>query len=386
MNENGQEMELIRSMTAVEIKLETAREELSSRNYSKVPLSRITALGVRFEPLTAALQQVLSGGEAVSGIYRVTILAGTHLAQFKGSTDFLGAALGAGRIEAQARLNPLMFSPAAVGTLLMAATLANIDKKLDAIQETQQEMLDFLKAKERSALMGDLEFLADVFNNYKYNWNSEKYKAANYIKDMDIRQSAMHSLELYRSQIQKHMEKRSIMPSDRDVKKQLEQLLDEMQNYRLALYLYGFACLVEVLLQENFEAQYLASIARSINDKALEYRELYTNVYTRVEERAKSTLQSKALGSLSAVSRAAGKTVEKMPVISKSQLDENLISAGEVLGEQSENRADSALGQLKQYSSDCVRPFVEQIRAIDRVYNSTMDILFDNENVYLGSA
>ena len=168
MNENEQGMEVTRSMTAVEIKPETAREELSSRNYSKVPLSRITALGVGFEPLTAALQQVLSGGEAVSGIYRVTIPAGTHLAQFKGSTDFLGAALGAGRIEAQARLNPLMFSPAAVGTLLMAATLANIDKKLDAIQETQQEMLDFLKAKERSALMGDLEFLADVFNNYKY--------------------------------------------------------------------------------------------------------------------------------------------------------------------------------------------------------------------------
>lgn len=386
MNENGQEMELIRSMTAVEIKPETAREELSSRNYSKVPLSRITALGVGFEPLTAALQQVLSGGEAVSGIYRVTIPAGTHLAQFNDGTGFLGAAFGAGGIEAQARLNPLMFSPAAVGTLFMAATLANIDKKLDAIQETQKEMLDFLKAKEKSALMGDLEFLADVFNNYKYNWNSEKYKTANHIKAMDIRQSAMHSLELYQSQIQKHMEKRSIMPSDRDVKKQLDQLIDEMQDYRLALYIYGFAYLVEVLLQENFDAQYLASIASSINDKALEYRELYTKVYTRVEERAKSTLQSKALGALSAVSRAAGKTVEKMPVISKSQLDENLISAGEVLGEQSENRADSALGQLKQYSSDCVRPFVEQIRAINRVYNSTMDILFDNENVYLGSA
>ena len=203
---------------------------------------------------------------------------------------------------------------------------------------------------------------------------------------MDIRQSAIHSLELYRSQIQKHMERRSIMPSDRDVKKQLEQLLDEMQDYRLALYLYGFACLVEVLLQENFKAQYLASIARSINDKALEYRDLYTNVYTRVEERAKSTLQSKALEALSAVSRAAGKTVEKVPVISKSQLDENLISAGEVLGERSENRADSALGWLTQYSSDCVRPFVEQIRAIDRVYNSPIDILFDSENVYLGSA
>ena len=385
MNEN-EKMELIRSMTAVEIKPEIAKEEISSHSYNKVPLSRIQALGVGFEPLTAALQQILSGGEAVSGIYRVTIPAGTQLGQFKQSTDFFGAAFKSGRIEAQARLNPLMFSPAAVGTLFMAATLANIDKKLDAIQETQQEMLDFLQAKEKSALMGDLEFLADVFNNYKYNWNSEKYKTANHIKAMDIRQSALHSLELYQSQIQKHMEKRSIMPSDRDVKKQLEQLIDEMQDYRLALYIYGFAYLVEVLLQENFDAQYLASIASSINDKALEYRELYTKVYTKAEERAKSTLQSKALGALSAVSRAAGKTVEKIPVISKSQLDENLINAGEVLGEHSETRTDSALGRLTEYSGDCVRPFVEQIRAIDRVYNSTMNILFDSENVYLGSA
>lgn len=385
MNEN-EKMELIRSMTAVEVKPEIAKEEIASHSYNKVPLSRIPALGVGFEPLTAALQQVLSGGEAVSGIYRVTIPAGTQLGQFKQSTDFFGAAFKSGRIEAQAHLSPLMFSPAAVGTLFMAATLANIDKKLDAIQETQQEMLDFLKAKEKSALMGDLEFLADVFNNYKYNWNSEKYKTANHIKAMDIRQSAMHSLELYQSQIQKHMEKRSIMPSDRDVKKQLEQLIDEMQDYRLALYIYGFAYLVEVLLQENFDAQYLASIASSINDKALEYRELYTKVYTKAEERAKSTLQSKALGALSAVSRTAGKTVEKIPVISKSQLDENLINAGEVLGEHSETRTDSALGRLTEYSGDCVRPFVEQIRAIDRVYNSPMNILFDSENVYLGSA
>lgn len=386
MNTDDQKLELIRSMTAVEIKPQIAKEELASRSYSKIPLSRITALGTGFEPLVAALQQVLNGGEAVSGIYQVTIPAGTHLAQFNDGTGFLGAAFGAGGLEAQARLNPLMFSPAAVGTLFMAATLAGIDKKLDAIQETQQEMLDFLKAKEKAALMGDLEFLADVFSNYKYNWNSEKYKAASHIKAMDIRQSAMHSLELYRGQIEKHMEKRSIMPSDRDVKKQLEQLREEMQNYRLALYLYGFAYLVEVLLRENFDSQNLTSIADAISGKALEYRELYTEMFTAAEERAKSTLQSKALGALSAVSRAAGKAVEKMPVISRSQLDENLISAGEALGEQSETRADGALGLLTEYSGDCVRPFVEQIRAIERVYNSPMNLLFDSENVYLGSA
>jgi hypothetical protein len=32
----------------------------------------------------------------------------------------------------------------------MAAALANIDKKLDAIQESQQEMMDFLVQKEKA--------------------------------------------------------------------------------------------------------------------------------------------------------------------------------------------------------------------------------------------
>lgn len=60
--------------------------------------------------------------------------------------------------------------------ILAAATLANIDKKLDTIQETQQEMLDFLAQKEKSELKANLNFLIDIHNNYKYNWNSEKYK------------------------------------------------------------------------------------------------------------------------------------------------------------------------------------------------------------------
>jgi hypothetical protein len=52
----------------------------------------------------------------------------------------------------------------------------SIDRKLDSIQETQQEILEFLEQKEKSRLKGNLNVLADVLNNYKYNWNNEKYK------------------------------------------------------------------------------------------------------------------------------------------------------------------------------------------------------------------
>ena len=63
--------------------------------------------------------------------------------------------------------------------IFMAAALANVEKKLDAIQDMQKEMMDFLVQKEKADLKGDLNFLFDVFNNYKYNWNNEMYKNSN---------------------------------------------------------------------------------------------------------------------------------------------------------------------------------------------------------------
>ena len=45
MNENEEKLELIRAMTAVEIRPEQAEEELAARSYEKLPLSRLMALG-----------------------------------------------------------------------------------------------------------------------------------------------------------------------------------------------------------------------------------------------------------------------------------------------------------------------------------------------------
>ena len=50
--------------------------------------------------------------------------------------------------------------------------LVNIDKKLDAIQELQQEMMDFLVQKDRAELRGNLIFLSDILNNYRFKKNN----------------------------------------------------------------------------------------------------------------------------------------------------------------------------------------------------------------------
>ena len=384
MNELSNKESLLQMITMAQIPPLGIDNEINEQTYSKLPLSRVTALGTGLEPLVATVQQITSGGQAVSGFYKVTIPAGTHLAKFKKETDFLGTALSNSNniIESQARLTPLVCNPA---MLFAAATLASIDKKLDAIQESQKEMMDFLVQKEKSSLKGDLDFLTDVFNNFKYNWNSDKYKSANHVKVLDIRQESGRRIVFYREQIKRQLGKKALLHSDRDVRKQLEQIQDELKDYQLSLYLYGFAYFLEVLLQENYDAAYLSAISEKIDSLSLQYRELYSTAYSMLEERTKSSLQAKMLSGLSAANKFAGETIAKIPVISKSQLDENLIEAGQKLGGLGEKREKDTMQQLVARQSSDVRLFIEQINAINRIYNGQMTLIFDKETLYLGS-
>lgn len=374
--------EILKAMTATELATINVQEELSVQTYSKIPLSRITALGTGLEPIATAVQQVVSQGQAVSGYYKVTIPTGTQLAQFKDGTGFLGTALGENGIAGQARLNPLACDPT---MLLVAATLANIDKKLDAIQEKQQEMLDFLVQKEKSALKADLDFLMDIYNNYKFNWNSEKYKTANHTKALDIRQESGKQIDFYREQIKKRIRKKALFHSDQDVRKQLNQVQDEFKEYQLALYIYGFAYFLEVMLQENYDTLYLEAISKKIDNMAFQYRELYSLAYSQIEGLSKTSLQSKFLSGLSTVNRVTGETIAKIPGISRSQIDETLIDAGKKIGTYEDKRIQTTMSKLVERQSSCVRPFIENINTVNKLYNEPMTLIFNNETLYLGT-
>ena len=380
--ETARKNELLKAMSATELAPLEVKNEISVQTYSKIPLSRLTALGTGFKPVVSAIQQVTSHGQATSGFYKVTIPKGTHLAQFKEKSGFLGTAVGEHGIVGQAQLNPLLCDPT---TLLAAAALANIDKKLDAIQEVQQEMLDFLAQKEKSALKADLNFLMDIQNNYKYNWNSEKYKAANHAKVLDIRQEAARQIDFYQEQIKKQLGKKALLHSDHDVQKMLEKVQGEFKEYQLALYIYGFAYFLEVVLQENYEKAYLSAIAKRIDEMAFQYREFYSLAYSQIENLSKSSLQAHLFGGLSAINKGAGTAIAKIPGINKSQIDETLIEAGERIGAYKNRRVQTTMQQLLERQSSCVRPFIDNINAVNRLYNEPVTLIFNHDTLYLGS-
>lgn len=69
--ETARKNELLKAMSATELAPLEVKNEISVQTYSKIPLSRLTALGTGFEPVASAIQQVTSHGQATSGFYNL---------------------------------------------------------------------------------------------------------------------------------------------------------------------------------------------------------------------------------------------------------------------------------------------------------------------------
>lgn len=371
---------ILQAMMNVEVPSVMAEPDLKMRNATRIPLSDLSALGVAFQPLSAAIQTAVNGSGG-SGIYFVNTM-GKQMFHAGGSTEYIGAlksstgAVGGG----QARMTALACDPT---MLFMAAALINIEKKLDTIQQTQEEILQFLEEKGRATLQGNLNVLGDVARNFKYNWKNEKYKTNKHIIVQQIKKEAEASIILYREQIGKRLNKRSLIHSDLEVRSTLKKLQAQFQDYQLALYLFAYSAFLEVMLLGNFSEGYLNNVEQSITDYSYQYRTLYTKCHDLMKDYSKSSVQAGILSGLSAASKFMGNAIAKVPVISKSQLDENLIEAGSLLGTQGEQRAVVALSGLIQTRANVTVPFVENIRVINNLYNKPVQYRIDGDSIYV---
>ena len=386
--------EAVQAMMNVEYCPTFEDAEAEENQYTKVPWGDLAALGVGFASMPAAMRTITETVTTTLGpnvFQRVDGLAMdlVHAKDMPGL--FRGVAQNGSYLDGGTLFKPLAaagavkevtvpFDPTAV---LMAAALMSINQKLDDIQEMQKEILDYLKAQDRAKLKGDLNTLADVLNNYKYNWDNIMYMTNQHIKVLDIKQDAEQSIILHRDQIGKKRGKKSFLHSDQEVQKKLQGIQSELKDYQMALYVFGFASFLEVMLLKNFKKEYLDGVVAKIEAYSLKYRELYTDCYNELESESGSSIQTALLGGVAHITKGAGDVIAKIPVISKGQLDEALIDAGERLGKTKEGKASKQMQSLVSGQTGMVKPFIDNINAVKQLYNEPLEFYFNQENLYL---
>lgn len=355
-------------------------EKRDTSGYSKLAFSDLASMGAAFLPLLQALQNAGCGSAGSSGLYWVNVPDGGHLGTLKNGSGFFGVVFSeANKLVDVASLNSVPVDP---NTLMIALAMSQINERLDRIEKIQQEMLDFLVLKEKAELRGNLNFLSDILNNYRFNWDQEIYRNSSHIKVLDIKQAAEQKIDFYRNRITTKIDKKPFFHSDMDVAGKQREIHPEFENYQLALYLYSFSSFLDVILLENYNKEFLSSVSEKIESYSIQYRELYSYCHKTLSDYAGHSIESGILSGLSGLNKAAGKIISQVPVLKDGFVDEGLIAIGDALGDVGEKKNIQALEALVEKESSNIAPFVENIDTINRLYNEPVDLLFDNETIY----
>lgn len=373
----------IKAVTNTEF-LPTVDIEAETAGYSKYFLSDIAALGTGWAAFASEFEKAVSAGKGMSGLYRVEVPGSGQLFQRKNGKGYIGSVqTEAGTVGGgQATLTPIGVDPI---TIAVAVALMNVEKKLGDIQEIQEEMKDFLEKREKSKQKGDLLFMSDILNQYKYNWDNEQFKQSRHVKVLDIRQSAEQNIVFYRSLIEKHLGKSGIIQLGPDVKRRIEKQVDLLNDYQLAIYLYAMSAFLDVILVDNYNEEYLNSVIGKIDDYSFDYRMLYTKVYERLDTEYKKSLSALALKGVELSSKGAGSLAEKIPVAKKASVDEKLQLVGERIEDAEKQKNSSAMEDLIEKQSGNVKPFVDNLMSLNSLYNEPVNVLVDGKTLYIGA-
>lgn len=364
-------------------------EELNLNEYKKIPVAELSLLEASVSsilPPFRTIAQTISFNDG-RHFYEALDKAGNPtklMYKFKDSDYLISSRHEAGKL-AQTRfrevsgqtMQSVQTIPIDPAAMMMAMVLIDVERKLDKIQETQQDILNFMKIDKLSKMEGNAVFLSDILSNYKYNWNDSIYKTNMHIKVLDIRQEAEQNISFYRKQIEAHMSK-----NDFDPKGKMSAVQTEFKNYRLSLYLYGFSSFLEIMLQENFNQEYLMSITHKIQDYGFKYRELYSSCYTRLEESKENSAKAMLPKGAAKAAKKLGDTATKSQTLEKRGIGNKLFAAQDKLEQTQAQDTASMMEKFADSKDSDVVYFVSLIGTVNEAYNQPKEMITDGEYVY----
>ena len=346
--------------------------------YERLPLDRAasvgSALGVVLE-LYKTLQKLAPAGGGET--FRAVVPAGVSAA--------LTATPGGSRLVSVLQTAPKKLTPVPVDpvSLVMAAALVAIDKRLDTVQAAQAEILDFLQAQNEAALRADLLTLSDVMQDYRFNWDNPTFCTNKHLQVQEIRRSAEKNLLLYQRQAETALAQVKKHPTDDAQRRCLADVGAGFHYYRMSVYLYAFSSFLEATLLGNYRSDYLENVRRKVETHDAQYQAFYAACYDRVAEIASSSAETQAILRFAGAQKAVGSFLGKIPGVRRGQLDEGLQAAGERLEDLETQRTEAILDAFRIHSESGAGLFLEKLKAMDRLFNDETEYILDGENLFV---
>lgn len=375
------------------------RDELLLEKSTRISVSEIAMLGVAaFTPVLDVIQQITENTlTTVADMPLFTVdMRGYSgdLAALHDGSGYLSSVIGEhGGVIGQAAFVPVDTDTVAAVThstvalnpalILGAAMMLSINHKLDMIQQDSKNLAEYFKNKDKARLRAHLETLIEIQNMYKSNIDNERYKTLKGSAVEKIKIDAESSIIEYRNQIKNILNEKKAPHGNKNVKEKLSEIEEILAECQLAVYVYSFSAFLGALFLENFKTDFLQSTIQKIERYSLQYRELYEECYNYMELYMDSSMHVQMLKGAANVNKFAGETLGKIPILNKGSVDELLIGASDKLRNIKKQKKQDILQDLVNKQSSYIRPFVDNIKKMDEIYNEPKVIMLDRENIYL---
>lgn len=368
------------------------RKDILNKSMFSIPITQLATLGAGVSSLIPAFQTVMQTVNlSTDGLFRiVNASAGDTLKIAKNGNAWaaLKTADGSSKLVQLQSAGPLStatttvapFNPA---TILMAAALFSIEQKLDGIEKTQKQILTFLEAEKESEIEADMEMLASMLSKYKHNWDNEQYLQSNHKMVLDIQRTARKNMLSYQKRVADVLDSKHLLVGQKKVSSVLDALFKQFQYYRLALYTFSLASLLEILLSGNFEEEYITGIKQEIEALSFTYRELYGKSSVYLENLEQSVVETNVIKGIGTASKAVGKFLGSIPKIRDGKIDDILQDTGARMKSDVADLERSVQKDFAKISNPGIAVFTERMQELSRIYNHTTEICFDEKRIYL---
>lgn len=379
------------AVAVAESLLADARKSIEKDKTMSVPITELSLLGAGVSSLIPAFHTVTQTAEiATDGLFRVANAAAGDSLKMAANGNAWGAlktAAGGSKMAQFAQAGPLTvtaqsaaaFHPA---TIMMAAALYSIEMQLKTISETKKQILSHLEINSEAAVEGDLETLTELIKNYKHNWNNQIYVQNSHKMVMDIKRTARSSMLSDQKKVNEIVSDKKLIVAQKQVKSACSDLEKKFEYYRLSLYTYSLASLMEIMLGGNYKEEYIAGIKNEIQKLTETYRELFEKGSLYLEKMGALAVESNVLKGIGTAGKAVGKFIGSIPLVKEGSVDEFLQDSGAQLKKNAAGMEKKAVQQFASLGNPGTGIFLEKMEDMIRIYNHTEQIFFDKKKIY----
>lgn len=369
-----------------------ARKEIANTKTLSVPIAELALLGTGVASLIPALRTVTQTTIFnTQGLYQLANAGVGDTLKIAKNGNFWGAfktADGSSKFAQLQAAEPLSTTSTAVmpidpATMMMAVALFAIEQQLKGIEEKQKQILSFLEIEKESETEADVEILSKMITTYKHNWNNEHFIASNHKMVLDIQRTARKNMLSYKKKVAELLDSKKLIVAQAKVKSTLSDLQKKFKYYRLSLYTFSMASVVEIMLSGNFKEAYIADVKTEIKKFSLEYRDLFTECSMYLEKMASGSVEANVMKGIGVASKAVGKFIGSIPVVKEGQVDEFLQDGGAHLKENAQDMQKNILESFATLHNPGTGVFMEKMEDMIQIYNHTDRICFDDKNIYL---